>query len=221
MSKCPNCGAPGGGPSGCSSCGLGIDPNVGRHINAGQDQLRAEQERQRRQHPGGPDCFPVGTNILTPLGSVDISTVTIGYVVLSYNFEKQHMEPKRVLKIVPGHLSSNLISMKFSNDETLKCTKNHPFRVDNKWMKAKNLEGQMILLKSANDDKLVKVEHVYAIEDKVEVYNLIVEDNYNFIAEGAVVHSFAYFRSFQVAFYNFIKRVSLNFKKAEISMPSI
>lgn len=206
MSKCPNCGAQGGGITGCSSCGLGKDPNVGRHLNAGQDRIRAEQERQRRQQYGGADCFPSGTKISTPNGAVDISKLSIGDEVSSYNLKEKVIETKKIMRIVPKHLSSNIITMHLSNGETIKCTKNHPFSVNGNWIKAKNLEGKSILLTSPKTET-VRVVSVEKVADEVEVYNIIVEENFNFIAEGALVHSFAYFRVAQVVIHNLLKKI--------------
>lgn len=220
MSKCPNCGAQGGSITGCSSCGLGRDPNVGRHLNAGQDRIKIEQEKQRRKQYGGADCFPKGTKILTPNGAVDISKLSIGDEVSSYNFKNKIIETKKVIKIVPKHLSRNLITMCLANGEVITCTMNHPFSVNGGWIKAKNLKGKTILLTSS-DIEAVKVENIETVADEVEVFNIIVEDNYNFIAEGALVHSFAYFRILQVIFYNLLKRISFVTQQTEVSLSRI
>ncbi len=84
--SCPNCGAPGGGPSGCGSCGLGKNPNVGRAFNAGQDQLR--QNANQTKDGGG--CF--------------IATATLGDSEHPYVLELQEFRDEVLLHSALGRI---------------------------------------------------------------------------------------------------------------------
>jgi hypothetical protein len=113
MSKCPICGAPGGGPAGCGSCGLGTNPSVGRSLQAGQDawrraqeQDRRRQEQDRRRIQSNQDawrktreqerqrqeqnrrrnestCFPGSSLVMTPDGNRRLDSIRAGDYVLT------------------------------------------------------------------------------------------------------------------------------------------
>ena len=42
-----------------------------------------------------------------------------------------------------GHITDEMIEMEMENGEIFKCTKNHPFYVDSKWIKAEDLKEGM------------------------------------------------------------------------------
>jgi DNA polymerase-3 subunit gamma/tau len=76
----------------------------------------------------------------------------------------------------------------------IKCTSNHLIRTDQGWIAAKDVKEGMKILSPVNVDaarsftNLEKVESVH-LAGVERVYDLEVEDNHNFVANGLLVHN--------------------------------
>ncbi|KKN02495.1 hypothetical protein LCGC14_1117210, partial [marine sediment metagenome] len=75
------------------------------------------------------ECFPAGTMISTPSGSVNISDIKSGDIVMSA------IGPCKVRNVI-SRFSSNLITLNLSNGDQIRCTANHPIFTDNGWLPA-------------------------------------------------------------------------------------
>lgn len=142
-------------------------------------------------------CFPKGTNILTPVGSKDISLLNKGDHVVSIDSDNKH-HISRVLK-VKVHSNERLWLIKFSDGSCLKTTSNHAFFTKNGWVESQNLiSGSDIF--SSNSKKITqkKVTFSSEIQESDDVYNLYVENNFNFVANGMIAHSFSKFRQVRI-----------------------
>ncbi len=143
------------------------------------------------------ECLTGDSLIQTNTGLMRIDAPKLkGKLVLSYNENTQVWEYKKVLRWLERGIKETLV-IKTSN-YLIHCTKNHLIHTDKGWIKAGNVkEGMKILspLKETGNREqgivtinLEKVEFVR--QDGYEkVYDLEVEDNHNFVANGLLVHN--------------------------------
>lgn len=151
-------------------------------------------------------CFPKGTNISTPTGTQDIASLRKGDFVISVDAQKNH-HVNKILK-VKKHTNKALWLLKFDDGSSLKTTCHHTFFSGNKWVKSKNLLfGNKVLCFEEGSIGLKTVSSSSEISLLDDVYNIYVENDFNFIAEGMVAHSFSNLRlvrSFLWSVYSFI-----------------
>lgn len=142
-------------------------------------------------------CFPSGTLISTPSGSVPIEDIVEGEIVSSISVKNGLHSSSRVLK-VSNYINRRIWIIKLSNGSTIQTTAVHSFFDGSGWKKASQIKlGHYIFCESEEGLELEKVYVVGSYEsDNIQnVYNIIVEKNFTFIADGAFVSSFTHFRS--------------------------
>ena len=186
-----------------------VDRNVGgRMVPPSEAGTQASKEVERRQYEednrnigGGSSggCFPKGTKINTPFGAKDISIIQAGDLIYSKNRNSEKLIAKPVLKVL-NHKNNKIWKLTFEEGSSIRTTSVHSFHVDGKWKKASKLmEGEQITHFDARGKKCVKtIKSSYESKDIEDVYNLIIKDNYNFIADGGFAHSFSYFRNLKM-----------------------
>lgn len=111
----------------------------------------------------GVGCFDEDTLIHTETGYKKICKIVKGENVWTLNEATKERELKLVqdvLKFV-SHID-NILELTFDNGETVICTENHEFLIDDTWIKAKNI----------NVNKKVVPTRT--------VYNLSILDNHNY-----------------------------------------
>jgi microcystin-dependent protein len=142
-------------------------------------------------------CFPGGTKISTPAGSIDIENIKESMVVNSFNHTTGSIEANKVKKIFKHNHKNQegdqLIKITHeSGDVTL--TKNHWVYTDSgtkgefkKYIDAGDLiVGNYLITSENKKSKILNIEEV----DEVDyVYNFEVEENHNFIASNVKVHN--------------------------------
>jgi len=75
----------------------------------------------------------------------------------------------------------------FSDKNTLKVTNEHPFLINNQWIKASELEvGDELTTAYGKKARIISIEDV---DESVDVYNLEVEKYSDFVVNGIVVHN--------------------------------
>lgn len=142
---------------------------------------------------GEDHCFIAGTLITTKRGEVPIEEVTTDDFALTRNgFRK-------VLAAGLTKKNAEVMTIKFSNGKTLTGTKNHPV-----FLKASWTNGEFVPLGDLNIGDIVKDENcefdnfyreiVYVIErpisaGKADVYNLTVDEEHEYFANGFLVHN--------------------------------
>jgi hypothetical protein len=196
---CPNCGAPGGGASGCGSCGLGIRSNVGTGISANQDNLYRKEQEQKRSSGGGGGgsggCFAGDTRIFTPSGAKPISAIDKGEVVLSID-SRNNLIPVNVRKV--KFFGEQIVyRLKMEDSETLiSVTGSHPVQTLRGWLRVKDISfgDELISVQSSGKISYSKFVDVTTSNERIGVYNLYVDGTHTFIADGIVAHSFVHFR---------------------------
>ncbi|MDC6361645.1 MULTISPECIES: Hint domain-containing protein [Flavobacteriaceae] len=175
------------------------------------EQRKRQQEhsyRPENNRTGGPDCFPKDTRILTSNGYLKIQDIRRETKVLSFCNRTNKLEEKAVLHFVKGHISKNVIEIQFDNGSSLKVTKNHPFLSNGKWIKAKKLKSGQKMVRHAQDGTSgsLEIKNLIPVDHEVEVYNLIVDGHFSFIAEGFPAHCFANCKVIRTLFWQTIKK---------------
>lgn len=151
---------------------------------------------------GAATCFPAGTIIRTPTGTSDISLLCEGDFVLAVNVRTGKLSAQKILRVVTPH-PSTILRVQFADGSCVRTTKRHSFRINGQWMKACNIEiGDIVAAISENmlvEKTVTAISPGEAIEP---VYNLIVAEDFTFIADDFIVHSFTYFRKLMVAIWS-------------------
>nr|7CFV_A Chain A, Spl DnaX mini-intein [Arthrospira platensis C1] len=110
--------------------------------------------------------------------------------VLSYNESTQQWEWQQVLRWLDQGVRETWKIKTFQTE--IKCTGNHLIRTDKGWIKAANITPKMKIL-SPEIDAAVKtaLQDVESIEKLGvnHVYDIEVEHNHNFVANGLLVHN--------------------------------
>ncbi|MBS9387851.1 MAG: DNA polymerase III subunit gamma/tau [Dolichospermum sp. WA123] len=139
------------------------------------------------------ECLTGDSLILTDAGLIRIDNPNIqGQRVLSYNDSSETWEFKKVVRWLDQGEKQTLV-IKTTHRE-IKCTSNHLIRTDQGWIAAKDVKAGMKILSPVNVDatrsftSLEKVESVH-LGGVERVYDLEVEDNHNFVANGLLVHN--------------------------------
>lgn len=190
MSRCPNCGAQGGGPAGCGSCGLGRNPNVGRHINTGNSH-----GGYNRGSGGGSSCFPGDAQVLTSRGTRRLDSLKAGDEALSLDADGNVVSAS--IKRATSHRAEPVVRV-VSSDAGLsfQVTRWHPVMTERGWVRAKDLREGDVLTHVQATGILVKhvVRAIEPVNGLVPVFNLVVDGDHTYLVHGCVAHSFVHFR---------------------------
>lgn len=138
---------------------------------------------------GGSPCFVAGTSVLTQRGFVPIETVRVGDMVLT------HRNRWRRVTATGSKLADTII-LKGQGSAGIECTPNHPFwcmRKDTtipEWVEARHMAGNMWLkLDGASDGHWLPVAGIMPGHENVRVWNLTVEEDNSYTADGIAVHN--------------------------------
>jgi len=130
------------------------------------------------------ECLTGDTLITTAQGKMRIDDPNLkGKTVLSYNEGTQTWEQKKVLRWLNQGVRPTL-KLKTTHS-TIQCTENHLLRTNQGWMAAQSLQVGMTILAPDAPQDVIKIEE----GEKETVYDLEVEDNHNFVANGLLVHN--------------------------------
>jgi hypothetical protein len=136
-------------------------------------------------------CFLAGTKVLTVAGERNIEDIRSGDFVLSYNLEKGVAEPGLVTMTFIHEVSSYLIITDDRGD-TINVTAVHPIYTPDGWVAAGDLKvgGKIATLvgETLQFVSIVSIQHV-PVNGTVTVYNLEVDGNHDYFANGLLVHN--------------------------------
>ncbi|EDZ96890.1 MAG: DNA polymerase III subunit gamma/tau [Limnospira sp. PMC 1291.21] len=137
------------------------------------------------------ECLTGDALILSDRGWLRIDDPTLQECrVLSYNESTQQWEWQQVLRWLDQGVRETWKIKTFQTE--IKCTGNHLIRTDKGWIKAANITPKMKIL-SPEIDAAVKtaLQDVESIEKLGvnHVYDIEVEHNHNFVANGLLVHN--------------------------------
>lgn len=142
------------------------------------------------------ECLTGDSLVQTDTGLMRIDNQDLlGKQVLSYNESLSIWEYKKVLRWLDRGVKPTLIIK--TNQRSLQCTGNHLIRTESGWTSASNIKVGMNILSPVPVDavkswkwstNLERVESVTVVGDE-PVYDIEVEDNHNFVANGLLVHN--------------------------------
>ncbi|QUS61656.1 DNA polymerase III subunit gamma/tau [Synechocystis sp. PCC 7338] len=144
------------------------------------------------------ECLTGDSQILTRKGLMSIDNPQIkGQEALSYNENLQQWEYKKILRWLDRGEKKTLIIK--TKNSTVRCTGNHLIRTEEGWTKAEDIAPGMKILSPVNVDVVqakslqwnTNFEEVESVTKGIveKVYDLEVEDNHNFVANGLLVHN--------------------------------
>ena len=140
------------------------------------------------------ECLTGDSLVQTDNGLMRIDDQNLlGKQVLSYNEKSSKWEYKKVLRWLDRGVKPTLIIK--TNQRSIQCTGNHLIKTESGWTPASNIKVGMNILSPVPvelslqwNTNLERVESVTVAGDE-PVYDIEVEDNHNFVANGLLVHN--------------------------------
>jgi hypothetical protein len=179
------------------------DKQFDRQESARQNYRLYERERSGNS---GYACFPRGTPVWTPSGPAAIEALRVGDAVISCS-KKGILEARPICKIVRRHNRTNLSVELGRERPPLRITPSHSLMVNDRWTAARHVvpgDRVKVLCHAQSDLRDAVVTRVSSYEDEGDVYNLIIEDMFVFVANGVIAHSFTYFRSVRQRYWQLL-----------------
>jgi DNA polymerase-3 subunit gamma/tau len=139
------------------------------------------------------ECLTGDALVLTDQGLTRIDNPALkGKKVLSYNESTDTWEFKKVLRWLDQGKKQTLVIRTTKSE--IRCTGNHLIRTDQGWIPAKNVKAGVKILSPVNADaafSFTSLEEVESVQlaGIERVYDIEVEDNHNFVANGLLVHN--------------------------------
>jgi len=154
--------------------------------------------QQHKNEKGIVHCIHGDSQITMASGQQKaLRDVRPGEYVLSYDEKSKMFEAQKVTNFWNRGIKPTL-TLELENDKTIICTPDHKFLTRNReWVKAENLTFEDDIINTENHLKIKSI--TYNIEP-VEVFDIEVEGNHNFVVEGVVAHNC---NSYKIA--NYIK----------------
>ena len=194
----------------------------GRMVSPSEAGTQAAKEadriqQSRGQYGGGgggynSGCFPAGTMIATPQGQTNIEQIAANDQDLSVHPLTGEQSTRRVLR-VNTHRSRQLWRIRFADETLVRTTATHSFRIGTAWRSAAQIRpgDKACHIDTSGDFKTHVVGESAPTTEVADVFNLIVEGENNFIADGTLAHSFTHFRTLRGMLWNMaakMRRVS-------------
>lgn len=136
-------------------------------------------------------CVAQGTLVFMADGSMKrVEDVAVGDEVLSFNLSKIKIEARKVVASKCNGVKK--VYKVSTHDREILVTDNHPFLKGWEWTETKDLKiGNRVCCISIWDEKIVEWRQVDSVEYVGEkpTYDIEVEDNHNFIANGFITHN--------------------------------
>ncbi|WP_353269305.1 Hint domain-containing protein [Gemmatimonas sp.] len=175
---------------------------VRREFRLGEEKYREamqrmKEARSRREDPReapAHGCFPARTMVHTPAGRRDIADLSKGDAVLALSSDGA-ISVRSILS-VSKHNRSRIDAIRLSSGTVLRTTAAHSFCRRGCWIRAADLNCSDEILGvdgrgSVCPVRVSSIEHGVAVEP---VFNLIVDQDFTFLVEGVIAHSFSYWR---------------------------
>jgi hypothetical protein len=132
-------------------------------------------------------CFLAGTSVLMGDGSYrNIEDIRAGDTIISFNVDTGEQEQDHVTRTFAHPVESAGDYYLVINGD-LRVTPNHPIFSNGAWVRAESLAiGDLLFTENGELVAVVSIDQVF---DQVPTYNLEVESNHNYFAEGFLVHN--------------------------------
>lgn len=144
-------------------------------------------------------CFPAGTLIETPYGLRDIDSIAKNEIVLAFNPKQNSFFPRKILKVYK-HKKNTIWEVSFTDGSKVRTTANHSFLVARKWRRTRQIHkgDHLSSIDEFGGHVTRQVVDCSSTSHMEEVFNLVVEGDFSFIADGIIAHSFSYFREIRI-----------------------
>lgn len=131
------------------------------------------------------ECFAPNALVLTETGYVPIKDIAVGDVVVNYSETAGKYKKDRVTEVHRNLTKSShelMYALEFNNREVIEVTGNHRFLTARGWIRADELTVE----DNISSMRLVKRTEIKKPE---VVYTLGIENDHNYIVQGAVVEN--------------------------------
>jgi hypothetical protein len=147
-------------------------------------------------------CFPASTLILTPAGWKRIGRIQRGDEILSLDRNLGRLKACKVTRRLDHHRSLIWEVHTSCHAKPVLSTAIHPFLSTRGWIQASLIEAgdDLIGIQTTNSCR-ARVVAVVKTNRLEPVHNLYTTGEHNFIADGFVVHNFAYFRAIRTLWH--------------------
>lgn len=130
------------------------------------------------------NCIVAGAKISTPSGQVLIENLLVGDSVLTENLRGER-ETGTVLG-KSEHSATSYFLIRLDDGTTLKTTAEHPVATNKGWRKTDSLQKGDIIFTTTGRQV---VQSIDLHQDRVRVFDLTIQPNPNFFANGVLVHN--------------------------------
>lgn len=136
-------------------------------------------------------CFPAGTGIATPSGDKSIENLKIGDQLTSYELSTGAYTTSTITDI-KVHRMLRGMRVKLSNGKSFRPTPAHPIYSPSRsaWVLASDLRDGDTVMYRDEAAVTVSIEAISELTTDEDVYNLSVEPNHNYFADGVLVHNY-------------------------------
>jgi len=135
-------------------------------------------------------CLAYDTLISTKNGNKEISMLSKGDYVYTFNESSQKVELKRIENIINHSLkevNNTYYHLFFGNNKSIKATWNHRFYINGSYVMARDLRvGQKLLTQDIEEVTIIRIE---LINEEGTTWDIIVDGNHNFFAEDILTHN--------------------------------
>ena len=171
------------------------------HAMRERNEQRAKEQKEKDQQfyddmgrairGEQPRCFVAGTMVSTPSGRRKIEALRTGETVYAFCSKTGEMVERPIKRHVvhrPGRVWQITTS---ETPQPIGTTGCHVFLTEQGWKRARQLRSGDRL---RTETGWAQVEAAHLTSSVEPLYNLVVAGEFNFVANGAIAHSFAYFR---------------------------
>lgn len=150
---------------------------------------------------GRGSCFPAGTNICTPSGNLPIEKINCGDFVIAVDQFGQKLIRRVTKHISFGNRSVSKIT--FDDATYFSVTDHHTIKTLRGWVRVRDLQIGDELIETWDRKTLIsrKIDLIERNVSNETVYNIVVEGECTFIADGVIAHSFTNLRVLRSAFH--------------------
>lgn len=164
-----------------------------------------EYHTGRGGKPSSNTCFSGDTKVFTLSGLCRIDSIVKGQRILSLGNTSQAMM-KNVIRVKKHETAS--VTAIHTKRRSFNVTPNHTVQTTLGKSKVCNLQidDHLVSMSSNGDFKTDRIIKIDVSTHSEPVYNLIIEDNYNFLVDGCVAYSFTKFPIVQQTLWNGINK---------------
>ena len=156
------------------------------------------------------DCFPVGTLVQTPNGLRKIETLSAGELVTTWSERRKEWSVVAPVLCRKKHLNSEVMALALEDGQEIAVTAAHSLMTSRGWVKVWDITTDDMVLTENGFLRCVGLRN----EGKgFTTFNLVVCDDFSFVANGVVGHSFTLLRGARMAVWRFRAAIERMFQR--------